>query len=344
MPRIRPGRVRTKHTNRREPLLLSTMASEDFNVRPGEAKSIACPDCRTWRRIIGETTLKIRPHGLDQGPLKEGEKRPLCPGSDQLVVVNIDVRRWQSEQNRLLRDAMPQKNRRAAQQFYKPTPAPAVPVSRITAEITLETARQSYLAHRKGCARCVGRQHCTDGGIFARRYVLALQEDPARRETREELERRERRIVRKMTAPAVRKAQWERAVPAARRADAARTVPADAIPTARGAAVDGPSGAPLAMIPQAAGDRRSVNALATGILRALVGASQDRRASDVLEEHLTRAAYTHLATVWRRPLTPADQPKHTALAAAVKAALPAPAPGETAAAYVARCRRPELAA
>ncbi|MFF4756340.1 hypothetical protein [Streptomyces sp. NPDC001270] len=143
--------------------------------------------------------------------------------------------------------------------------------------------------------------------------------------------------------PADRRAQWERAVPAARRADAARKVPADAIPTARGAAVDGPAGAPLAMIPQTAGDRRSVQALATGILRALAGASQDRCASDVLAEHLTRAAYTHLATVWRRPLTPADQPAHTALAASVRAALPAPAPGETAAAYAVRCHRPALA-
>lgn len=207
MPRKRPGRVRTKNTNRREALKLSTMAPEDFNVRLGETKSIACPDCRTWRRITGDKVLKIREHCISD-KLAEGEKHSACPGSDQLVVVDIDVRRWQVTQDRLLRDAMPQDNRRAARQFYKPLPAPAAPVSRIKAEATLETTRQSYLAHRKGCIRCVGGQHCTDGGILARRYVLALQEEPVRREAREQMERQERRIARKQTAPAVRKAQW----------------------------------------------------------------------------------------------------------------------------------------
>ncbi|MCX4581377.1 hypothetical protein OHB41_51455 [Streptomyces sp. NBC_01571] len=207
MPRKRPGRVRTKNTNRREALKLSSMAPEDYNVRPDEVKSIACPDCRTWRRITGDKVLKIREHCLSD-KVAEGEKHVTCPGSDQLVVIDIDVRRWQSEQNRLLRDAMPQEIRRAAQQFYKPLPAPAAPVSRIKAEVTLETARQSYLAHRTGCTRCVGGQHCTDGGILARRYVLALQEEPARRDAREELERQEQRAARKQSAPAVRKAQW----------------------------------------------------------------------------------------------------------------------------------------
>ncbi|MFJ1601519.1 hypothetical protein [Streptomyces sp. NPDC088261] len=221
MPRIRPGRVRTKHTNRRPPLKLSTMAPEDYNVRPGETKSIACPDCRTWRRIMGDTVLKIREHCISDKCV-EGEEHILCPGSDQLVDVDIDVRRWQARQTRLMRDAMPQDNRRTAQQFYKPIPAPAAPVSRITAEITVDKARQAYFEHRETCIRCVGGtyrtegdalqyvkgQHCTDGDVLARRYVLALQQEPARREAREEQERQERRIARKRTAPAVRKAQW----------------------------------------------------------------------------------------------------------------------------------------
>ncbi|MFF8696751.1 hypothetical protein ACF08W_31510 [Streptomyces sp. NPDC015144] len=151
------------------------------------------------------------------------------------------------------------------------------------------------------------------------------------------------KVARPQERPADRRAQWERAVPAARQADAARAVPADAIPTTRGRAVDGPAGALPAMTGQTAGDHRSVRALATGTLRALADATPDRSASDVLDELLTRAAYTHLATVWRRPLTPADQSEHTKLVAKVKAALPAPAPGETAAAYTARYRRPALA-
>ncbi|WP_019074371.1 hypothetical protein [Streptomyces hokutonensis] len=209
MPQIRPGRVRTKNTNRRAPLLLSRMAPEDFNVRPGETKSIACPDCRTWRRIMGEKNLKIREHCVSDKVL-EGQKHMKCPGSHQAVVVDIDVRRWQARQDRLLRDAMPQDNRRAAQQFYKPLPAPAVPVSRMEAEVTLESTRQSYLAHRKGCTRCVGGQHCTDGGILARRYVLALHEEPTRRKSQQHYEREERRRARRQAErwPAVRSQQW----------------------------------------------------------------------------------------------------------------------------------------
>ncbi|MFF8939215.1 hypothetical protein ACF08O_31760 [Streptomyces paradoxus] len=171
------------------------MAPEDFNVRPGEVKSIACPDCGTWRRIMGDTVLKIREHCLSD-KVEDGEKHVNCPGSNQLVVIDIDVRRWQARQDRLLRDAMPQESRRAAQQFYKPLPAPAAPVSRIHAKVTLDTARQSYLAHSKTCLPCGTGQPCTDGGALAYRYLLVLNEEPARREAR------------KQTSPAVRKAQW----------------------------------------------------------------------------------------------------------------------------------------
>ncbi|MFJ6393928.1 hypothetical protein ACIQJT_40855 [Streptomyces sp. NPDC091972] len=213
--RKRPGRTRTKRNNRREPLLLSKLPPEDFNVRPGEVKSIACPDCRTWRRIMGNTDLKIREHCISD-KVPEGEKHVLCPGSNQAVVIDIDVRRWQARQDRLLRNAMPQENRRAARQFYKPLPAPAAPVFRIKGEVMLEPSRQSYLAHRNACTRCAGRQHCTTGDILARRYVLALTQEPARREARREQERQ----ARKQVVPAVRKAQW---ASAARDADTRRT-------------------------------------------------------------------------------------------------------------------------
>ncbi|MGW3060621.1 hypothetical protein ACWC98_32470 [Streptomyces goshikiensis] len=174
---------------------------------------------------------------------------------------------------------------------------------------------------------------------WAREERLAVDVTRHRRATVQTL-----KAARPQERPADRRAQWERAVPAARRADAARAVPADAIPTTRGRAVDGPAGALPAMTPQTAGDGRSVRALAAGTLRALADAAPGRSARDVLEEHLTRAVYTHLAAIWRRPLTPADQPEHTNLVAEVRAELPAPASGETAAAYTARCRKPAFAA
>ncbi|MFD4833191.1 hypothetical protein ACFWPV_25525 [Streptomyces uncialis] len=147
------------------------------------------------------------------------------------------------------------------------------------------------------------------------------------------------KVARPQERPADRRAQWEQAAPAARRADAARAVPDDAIPATRGRGVDGPAGHESTTTPQTAGDRRSVRALATGILRALTATSTDRPAADVLAEHLTRAAYTHLATIWRRPLTITDQPAHQALAAVLQAALPTPAPGETTTAYTIRAHR-----
>ncbi|WP_051703568.1 hypothetical protein [Streptomyces sp. NRRL F-5630] len=175
---------------------------------------------------------------------------------------------------------------------------------------------------------------------WAREERLAVDLTRHRRATVQTL-----KVARPQQRPADRRAQWERAVPATRQADAARAaVPADAIPMERGRAVDGPAGAPLAPRPQSAGDQRSLRALTVGTLRALADARHDRLAGDVLAEHLTRAAYLHLATLWRRPLTPADQPAHTALVASVKTALPAPVEGETAAAYIARCRRSPLAA
>ncbi|WP_051716290.1 hypothetical protein [Streptomyces bikiniensis] len=182
---------------------------------------------------------------------------------------------------------------------------------------------------------------------WAREERLAVDLTRHRRATVQTL-----KVARPQERPADRRAQWERAVPAARQADAARAVPSDAIPTTRGRAVDGPAGALPAMPRQNARDASSVRTLAAGTLRALADAAPGRFASDVLEEHLARVAYTHLATLWRRPLTPADQSKHTALVAAVRAELPTPAPGETAAAYTARCkpafgacrRKPALAA
>ncbi|MFF6888673.1 hypothetical protein ACFY9F_36480 [Streptomyces sp. NPDC012421] len=182
---------------------------------------------------------------------------------------------------------------------------------------------------------------------WAREERLAVDLTRHRRATVQTL-----KVARPQERPADRRAQWERAVPAARRADAARAVPADAIPTTRGRAVDGPAGALPSMPRQNARDGSSVLALAAGTLRVLADAAPGRSASDVLDEHLARVAYTHLATLWRRPLTPDDQSKHTELVDAVRAELPTPAPGETAAAYTARCkpvfgarrRKPALAA
>ncbi|MER7761341.1 hypothetical protein [Streptomyces sp. NPDC097619] len=90
----------------------------------GEQRSVVCPDCRTWRRIMGDTDLKIREHQVADR-LADGGEHSLCPGSNQPVIVDIDVRRWQLRQDRMLRDAMPPENRRGTRGFCKPAPPPA---------------------------------------------------------------------------------------------------------------------------------------------------------------------------------------------------------------------------
>jgi hypothetical protein len=203
----RPGRVRTQRNNRRAAIKLSTLAPEDFNVRPTEVMSIACPDCRTWRRIMGTYDLKIREHCVG-GKVADGQEHERCPGSNQAVLIDIDVRRWQDRQDRLLRDAMPQENRRAAQQFYKPLPAPAVPVSRIRTDPTLNATRQSYLAHRKTCTRCTRHTPCPTAQVLVRRLALAFHQEPARREEEQQAVRLARR--QEQARLAFRGAQWDK--------------------------------------------------------------------------------------------------------------------------------------
>ncbi|MER6103713.1 hypothetical protein ABT115_15650 [Streptomyces sp. NPDC001832] len=207
LARPRLSRTRSRTVNSRPALVISTLKPHQYDLRPACA-SLICPDCKTWVPITGIQTRKpkIVPH--DTGRAGKDPAARCHQGSNRLVTVNITIRQWQER----LEDGHAETgHRRSDRQHYKPLPAPAAPVSRIKAEATLETTRQSYLAHRQGCTRCVGgkhRQHCQDGVTLARRYVLALQEEPARREAREQLGRQERRTERKLTAPAVRKAQW----------------------------------------------------------------------------------------------------------------------------------------
>ncbi|MGW6926515.1 hypothetical protein ACWGA9_35525 [Streptomyces sp. NPDC054950] len=124
MARKRPGRTRTKHTNGRPPLLLSTIAPQDINVREDETRSIVCPDCRTWRRLIGETRLVIREH-CHSDRVPEGETHENCPGSNQLVLMDQDVEQWGEA---MLAVDSTATGRRSARQHHKPTPtmAPAL--------------------------------------------------------------------------------------------------------------------------------------------------------------------------------------------------------------------------
>lgn len=114
------SKTRTKRTNGRPALLLSTVRSDRFNVRPRERRSIACPDCDVWHWINGETTLKIREHDDESGER--------CPSSLQVVVVDIKVDRWQKRQDRRTVDMLLAESRRPSTVLRKPQVPVAPPV------------------------------------------------------------------------------------------------------------------------------------------------------------------------------------------------------------------------
>lgn len=171
MPQTRPGRVRTKRDNRRAPLLLSTIKPENVNVREGELKSLVCPDCRTWRRLMGETNLKIREH-CRSDKVAEGEKHVRCDGSNQAVQLDISIEQWSEA---MLAADSTATGRRSARQHYKPLPAPAKPVTKMAA-LTAQAALAAYREHFKKCqagsapGRCTGSQRCAAGTKLATVY------------------------------------------------------------------------------------------------------------------------------------------------------------------------------
>ncbi|MEU3620104.1 hypothetical protein ABZ725_48675 [Streptomyces sp. NPDC006872] len=168
--RKRPGRTRTKRDNRREPMLLSKIDPQEINVREGEVKSLVCPDCRTWRRLMGDTKLVIREH-CHSDKVAPGKKHERCAGSNQVVQLDITVEAWSEA---MLAADSTATGRRSARQHYKPLPAPAKPVAKLAP--TAQLALAAYREHFKKCqasstpGRCTGSQRCAAGAKLATVY------------------------------------------------------------------------------------------------------------------------------------------------------------------------------
>ncbi|WP_073882567.1 hypothetical protein [Streptomyces sp. CB00316] len=146
MPRTRPGRVRTKHDNGRPPLLLSALAPQNISLRDGEPRTIVCPDCETWRRLMGETQLKIRKHcakdctGCTSTVAAARKKHIACPGTDQPVTLDISVEVWGE---RMLAADSTATGRRSARQHYKPLALPPIPIHRLAEQLTQQERKHS---------------------------------------------------------------------------------------------------------------------------------------------------------------------------------------------------------
>ncbi|MFF9690519.1 hypothetical protein [Streptomyces sp. NPDC014623] len=235
MPQIRPGRVRTKRDNRRAPLLLSKVAPQDINIREGEVKSIVCPDCRTWRRITGETKLKIREHCISD-KVAEGRNHVRCDGSNQVIKLNISIEQWSEA---MLAADSTATGRRSARQHYKPLAQPPTPVSRLADRgpqgtpvlhrllPLLERARHAVDQHRAACSLCRTGGRCDAGRALEVRFA---ETEASCTIAREQLKHQERRQY-AAAAQAKRQAEWAAVLPAVQDADTRRT--AAPVPPAR---------------------------------------------------------------------------------------------------------------
>lgn len=244
MTHIRPGRVRTKRDNRRAALLLSKIAPQDINIREGEIKSVVCPDCQTWRRLTGETKLKIREHGDD------------CPGSNQVVKLDMSVEQWSEA---MIAADSTAAGRRSARQHYKPLPAQAKPITQMTpAPVKASDALTAYSVHLKTCWKssatgcCGGAHRCVEGARLAALYEQLLRTQPHRDREQKDEARVNAVLTRHRSIKARRgtAAKWQAATPGARSAvakrsgtqaeeanNACRIRPADTVSEFRGASV-----------------------------------------------------------------------------------------------------------
>ncbi|MBD2835144.1 hypothetical protein ACN6LF_006110 [[Kitasatospora] papulosa] len=159
----RPSRTRTRRTNGRPALALSTIPAQELNLLPGEM-SLVCRDCKTWCPITGLKTPKMAPH---RRPEEQGAHR--CPSSNQLLEANVTFDEWREQ---LMTVEATATYRRAPRQHHKPLPEPFTPVHRLAARertslvhlfALLEQARHALCAHRTACTGCRAGGRCATG-------------------------------------------------------------------------------------------------------------------------------------------------------------------------------------
>ncbi|MEU5560826.1 hypothetical protein AB0H47_32695 [Streptomyces globisporus] len=233
MPRTRPGRVRTKHDNGRPPLLLSTLKPQNISLRDGETRTIVCPDCETWRRLMGETQLKIRQHcakdctGCTSKVAADRKVHTACQGTDQPVTLDISVEVWGE---RMLAADSTARGRRSARQHYKPLAQLPTAVHRLgdrgpqgTPALPrllplLERARHAVDQHRVVCSVCRTGGRCETGRALE---VRSAETQASCTIAREQQHRQERQQGGR-SAALTRRSQWAAVLPAVRDADTRR--------------------------------------------------------------------------------------------------------------------------
>ncbi|MFD3641830.1 hypothetical protein [Streptomyces griseus] len=147
---------------------------------------------------MGETQLKIRKHcakdctGCTSKAAADrtthtappGRRHTACPGTDQPVTLDISIEQWAE---RMLAADSTATGRRTARQHYKPVPAPAEPIARMSpVPKTKDDALTAYRDHLRNCrsrskvGRCTGAYRCNDGARLAALYEELSRTQPAR--------------------------------------------------------------------------------------------------------------------------------------------------------------------
>lgn len=249
-----PARTRTKRRSSLPAIRISRLRPSTYNLRVGEVRTIVCPDCQTWQRIMGDTTLTIRDHhatDLGGAELAAGQRDRRCPSARRIVLVDLTADKlvkWQKVQDRrMAADAMPAEVRRPTA-VLKKIKAPSVPaiIQLVPAPATADSARRAYETHRSRCSYgCTTTTehgtlhvtHCTDGERLGATYLRLLRREPQQRRNRalyEETHAAAER-ARARQFPARRAGEWASVEQAVANTDAQRAKPlAGAIGPIRG--------------------------------------------------------------------------------------------------------------
>ncbi|MFC8263759.1 hypothetical protein ACFUNF_40720 [Streptomyces sp. NPDC057291] len=208
--------------NGRTPLLASTMRPEHLNLREDDPRMAVCPDCQTWHRL---TRSMINPHRSSDGVIASNDRprryfgdKPAggrrCPGSAQRITIDITVEQWGEK---LLTADTTATGRRSARQHYKPLPASAKPVARMTpAPVSAADALTAYREHLKRCRvtnaadSCGGPHRCIDGARLAKLYGQLKRTQPHRDRERKEETRVDALLIRYLVTTAGQRtaAEW----------------------------------------------------------------------------------------------------------------------------------------
>ncbi|MFE3430422.1 hypothetical protein [Streptomyces sp. NPDC059171] len=209
--------------SRRPALKASEIPPQNLNLREGERQSIVCPDCDSWHPLYRKM---IKTHHLDREV--RGGRAPRCPGSAQLIDMDISVEQWGE---RMLAADSTATGRRSARQHYKPLAQPPTPIYRLADRgpqgtptlhrllPLLEHARHAVDQHRTACSLCKAGRRCETGRALD---VRAAETQASCTIAREQLHRQEREQGGRSAALA-RRSQWATVLPAVRDADTRRT-------------------------------------------------------------------------------------------------------------------------